>query len=308
MGMVGVNCPNCGANIELDESREFGFCSYCGTKVIQDKVVIEHRGSVSIDKDEEFKNLISIARKNKNTGNYKQAFEHYKKAQIINPDDWEPAFYCMLFDTDYNPKSSPLNSDTAVYRLAKSIIESLMKSDKSDAYKQSKIEDMKNWILKVRGKYITGASIMSCWAKAIDDLLDEKYKAVSIRLWEKAAEIYKSEKYSMEYNLCAEKINEYYGKIVRKPKKQACYVATAVYGSYDGPQVWTLRRYRDYHLVHTWYGKAFIHIYYAISPTIVKWFGETKWFKRMWLRKLDKMVEKLQLNGFESTPYNDLEL
>ena len=25
-----------------------------------------------------------------------------------------------------------------------------------------------------------------------------------------------------------------------------CYVATAVYGSYDCPQVWTLRRYRDY--------------------------------------------------------------
>ncbi|NLX93020.1 MAG: hypothetical protein GXZ02_03995, partial [Clostridiales bacterium] len=38
-----------------------------------------------------------------------------------------------------------------------------------------------------------------------------------------------------------------------------CYVATAVYGSYDCPQVWTLRRYRDYTLAETWYGRAFIH-------------------------------------------------
>lgn len=36
-----------------------------------------------------------------------------------------------------------------------------------------------------------------------------------------------------------------------------CYVATAVYGSYDCPQVWTLRRFRDYTLAETWYGRAF---------------------------------------------------
>lgn len=59
-----------------------------------------------------------------------------------------------------------------------------------------------------------------------------------------------------------------------------CYVATAVYGSYDCPQVWTLRRYRDYTLAETWYGRAFIRTYYAISPTLVKWFGHTEWFKK----------------------------
>lgn len=58
-----------------------------------------------------------------------------------------------------------------------------------------------------------------------------------------------------------------------------CYVATAVYGSYDCPQVWTLRRFRDYTLAETWYGRAYIRTYYAISPTLVKWFGKTDWFK-----------------------------
>lgn len=84
-----------------------------------------------------------------------------------------------------------------------------------------------------------------------------------------------------------------------------CYVATAVYGSYDCPQVWTLRRYRDYTLAETWYGRAFIHTYYAISPTLVKWFGHTEWFKKMWKGKLDRMVANLNAEGVEDTPYED---
>lgn len=88
-------------------------------------------------------------------------------------------------------------------------------------------------------------------------------------------------------------------------KKSSCYVATAVYGSYDCPQVWTLRRYRDYRLDATWYGRLFIMLYYAISPTLVKWFGHTQWFKKMWKGKLDRMVERLQAEGYEDTPYND---
>ena len=105
-------------------------------------------------------------------------------------------------------------------------------------------------------------------------------------------------------------IENFYSFINSLPKgvvhASACYVATAVYGSYDCPQVWTLRRFRDYKLAKTWYGRAFIHTYYAISPTIVKWFGETNWFKSFWRGKLDRMVKKLQARGFEDTPYDDL--
>ncbi|MBQ8915058.1 MAG: hypothetical protein IJ046_02650 [Clostridia bacterium] len=86
-----------------------------------------------------------------------------------------------------------------------------------------------------------------------------------------------------------------------------CYVATCVYGSYDCPQVWTLRRYRDESLAKYWYGRAFIRAYYAISPTAVKLFGKTSWFKKLWKNKLDKMVKKLQDSGVESTPYNDID-
>ncbi len=86
-----------------------------------------------------------------------------------------------------------------------------------------------------------------------------------------------------------------------------CYVATAVYGSYDCPEVWTLRRFRDNTLAETWYGRAFIKTYYAISPTLVKWFGHTEWFKKLWKAPLDRMVNNLQSNGTDSTPYEDKE-
>lgn len=86
---------------------------------------------------------------------------------------------------------------------------------------------------------------------------------------------------------------------------EGCYIATAVYGSYDCPQVWTLRRFRDYTLAETWYGRAFIRTYYAISPALVKWFGQTEWFKKMWKGKLDRMVANLNTEGVEDTPYED---
>lgn len=84
-----------------------------------------------------------------------------------------------------------------------------------------------------------------------------------------------------------------------------CYVATCVYGSYDCSPVWTLRRFRDNTLGSTWYGRLFIKTYYAVSPTLVKCFGETSWFKNMWKPVLDKMVSRLQSEGVESTPYED---
>lgn len=108
---------------------------------------------------------------------------------------------------------------------------------------------------------------------------------------------------------CHNKIKEIDPSYVIPERSQqtsnGCYVATAVYGSYDCPQVWTLRRFRDYTLAETWYGRAFIHTYYTISPTLVKWFGHTEWFKNMWKGKLDRMVANLNAEGVENTPYED---
>ena len=84
-----------------------------------------------------------------------------------------------------------------------------------------------------------------------------------------------------------------------------CYIATCVYGSYDCPEVWTLRRFRDNILASTWYGRTFIKIYYSTSPTLVKWFGKTRWFNNLFKPFLDNMVTSLKEKGFSDTPYSD---
>lgn len=88
-------------------------------------------------------------------------------------------------------------------------------------------------------------------------------------------------------------------------QKSGCYIATAVYGSYDCPEVWTLRRFRDNTLDRTWYGRAFIRTYYAVSPTLVRWFGKDSWFQALFRPMLDRLVDRLRQDGVEDTAYQD---
>lgn len=76
-------------------------------------------------------------------------------------------------------------------------------------------------------------------------------------------------------------------------RREGCYIATCVYGSYDCQEVVTLRRFRDTQLTKSILGRGFIKLYYATSPTLVKLFGNTKLFKSVWKFILDRIVEKL---------------
>lgn len=39
MRLVAITCPSCGANVELDYNRDFGFCSFCGAKLYNNGMV-----------------------------------------------------------------------------------------------------------------------------------------------------------------------------------------------------------------------------------------------------------------------------
>lgn len=149
-----------------------------------------------------------------------------------------------------------------------------------------------------------GEIAATCWVIGVEQHEQIMHYFAKMRRF---AEIEQSKTVILEYVDKIKKYDESYQppKINPYAESDGCYVATAVYGSYDCPQVWTLRRYRDYTLAETWYGRAFIHTYYAISPTIVKWFGHTEWFKKMWKGKLDRMVADLNAEGVEDTPYKD---
>ncbi len=83
MGLVSMKCPSCGANLELDNSKDYGICDYCGTKVMQEKIVVEHR----IDESGKYKNYINLANRAYLSRNYKEAYEYYTKALEIDQSD-----------------------------------------------------------------------------------------------------------------------------------------------------------------------------------------------------------------------------
>ena len=85
-----------------------------------------------------------------------------------------------------------------------------------------------------------------------------------------------------------------------------CYIATCVYGSYNCPQVWALRRYRDYVLSQSWYGRIFIKCYYKVSPILVRLYGDKVWFRNFWKLRLDKTIDNLIKRGIKDTFYNDV--
>lgn len=39
MGLVACKCPQCGADLEFDESRDMMFCQYCGSKILKTNVI-----------------------------------------------------------------------------------------------------------------------------------------------------------------------------------------------------------------------------------------------------------------------------
>lgn len=84
-----------------------------------------------------------------------------------------------------------------------------------------------------------------------------------------------------------------------------CYIATCVYGSYDCPPVWVLRRFRDECLNSYILGRLFIKLYYLVSPRIVNSVGDNAAFRLSCKAVLDKVVRLLQKSGYSNDSYND---
>lgn len=212
---------------------------------------------------------------------------------------------------DYNSASDGYPTDYMLERMmeegtiAMLMLEGVIPTDTSEIHESEKaniIRACKN-LITMKGIWINLKSYTVSFSGGIES--HPVSKTITIKSKQEATADIK--RYHEIIKLCDP---NYVIPVVEEPTPQAtnsggCYVATAVYGSYDCPQVWTLRRFRDYTLAETWYGRAFIKTYYAISPTLVKWFGHTEWFKKMWKGKLDRMVAKLKAEGFEDTPYED---
>ena len=74
---------------------------------------------------------------------------------------------------------------------------------------------------------------------------------------------------------------------ISKSSNGDCFVATAVYGKYDHPDVLSLQRFRDETLCHSALGQAFIAWYYRYGPALAKYVEQSHFLKQCtrWILK-----------------------
>ncbi len=77
-------------------------------------------------------------------------------------------------------------------------------------------------------------------------------------------------------------------------KKEGCYIATAVYGSYNAPEVIILRRFRDDVLQNSVFGRLFIKAYYCFSPFVAEKLKTAKHINSLVRNILDKFIQTLK--------------
>jgi len=72
-------------------------------------------------------------------------------------------------------------------------------------------------------------------------------------------------------------------------KKAGCFIATAVFNSYESIEVKKLRIYRDKYLLTSFFGRLTVLIYYRIGPTLAKCIAKSNLIK-YFLNKILKIV------------------
>ncbi len=116
MGFVKMVCPNCGANFEFSDDREFGFCNYCGTKVVQDTTIIEHRGRISVEGIANINAILDRVTLLLEYSNFDDALKYIEKALDINPRCYEAYIMSLMAKTKSRKKEQlgegckPLNT------------------------------------------------------------------------------------------------------------------------------------------------------------------------------------------------------
>lgn len=111
MGFISTNCPGCGSPIELDDSREFGFCQFCGTKIVQDKIVVEHKGEVKIDNSELVQKYLQNADRALRKHDWEEVEKYYNLIEQNTFNNMEAAFFSSygkamlaLSDSDFHKR------------------------------------------------------------------------------------------------------------------------------------------------------------------------------------------------------------
>ena len=323
-------CQSCGTKYSVEEAKK-----------MMVEGTVDVKGTVKVDTSDELKNLYEIARRAKDSNNSENATKYYDMILVKDPSSWEANYYVVYFKSMgckiaeiWSAASDMTNCQSSVVQLIKdnvtdetlqkaaleevslrnTMISSMLFNAAKSHYEGIDASIQHKFIQEYCNSASASASIMYTFGDEVEEKFEGNHSNISISAWKSGIDIHKEYVKHLQNKEANINIINSYGDKIRKYDSSftnpsvdtsSCYVATAIYGSYDCPEVWTLRRFRDFTLDETWYGRLFIKAYYAISPTFVKYFGDVKLFKSQGKKLLDKWVAKLNSEGYESTPYKD---
>lgn len=259
MAFIPAKCTQCGASIEVDDTRDAGICKFCGTAFVTEKVINNYNiqnATINVA-GVDINNLLLRATQFENANDVDKAIEYYNRVLDIDANRSE-AIQGIKRLTKYYIGATPVSRQDILN------IENFLNNNE-------KIQAIK-LVRELTGLGLAEAKTFIDNYKPNNDLSEPQNISVS----------------------------------PSTSSTGGCYIATAVYGSYDCPQVWTLRRYRDYYLAKTSWGRMFIKVYYTLSPELVRCFGNTLLFKKLNKLYLDYKVKNLNKKGYDNTPYNDM--
>ena len=283
--MKRLTCEMCGGTDLIKQDGVF-VCQYCGTKYSVEEArkmmidgTVDVQGTVKIDNSAFVQKYLENARRAYSKEDWEEVEKYYNMVEQNSPNNMEAVFFSSfgkamlsLTDNEYfkrEQKFGVLNRSISV------INDYFEVSGENKEEVLRKISDAIEKMYSVTFVYGTETNQPTQADHSYTIRLENSVRAAFLTELKQIKEAHADLTY----------LDELISKNSKQVSVGGCYVATAVYGSYDCPQVWTLRRYRDCTLSKTWYGRAFIGIYYAVSPTLVKWFGHTDGFKKMWKRK-----------------------
>lgn len=319
MAFVPAICTQCGASIEVDDTNEAGVCKYCGTAFITEKVINNYRITNNITA--QTVNVIG-----QSVANDFETKEHrlivYKGTEEIVeiPSYIDTICYGAFKDNNYIKKVILFNTrliEDNAFSYCDNLSEIVFSNNSviihAGAFCDCKA--LKRIEFPEGTPYIMPQAFSGC--SSLEDV--EIPSSVSwigklafkgcislkhVKFHSDSTRIYQNTFLGCTSLDCSDMSHRYISEN-NNMVKNGCYIATCVYGSYDCPQVWTLRRFRDYILDRTCFGRAFIICYYVISPILIKLFGRKKWFKIIWKNCLDFIIVILNNKGIENTYYQD---
>jgi hypothetical protein len=312
-------CENCGTQYRQEAMKQM---------LTEITGHVEVSGTVKIDSRNRLDNLYQAARRARDDNNSELAKKHYEMILVEDPNSWEAAFYAVYFQSMQCTIANIASAATAITNSIASTL-SLIKCNISDSTGQGKalneivasvglIGDMLHNaaishynefpnIDSARPDYRQRAIAISSMFFILGDTVLSGFKnSGMIKTW--AVKAYKQGIsvicwYSWMKSECREIIESHVSKIhdigdtsyqAPKSSEGLCFIATAVYGSYEAPEVRTLRHFRDEVLLKSNAGRKFVSFYYRHSPYYAEKLKSHKHINRIARFILDGIVALLE--------------